>query len=470
MTGIKVVIANDSGVLTFTGEKPVLCPDGSDSPDFSDKIKECIKKCDNTVSGKTTLCRLDCGCSFLVSPVLVNDGVRLFIIFSDPVSDFKDSELFPEVLDKKTGLKMNRFEAAGIFLSRLTDIITSQTLEKSDKRELEKIASDIKETEERMNLVYKASNEGLWDWNIKTGSVYLSPRYYLMLGYTSRDFSGYFSDIFNLLHSEDKKLLRQAVNEFIERGSDLSVVLRFRKKDGEYLWIRVKGWIVEKDENGSPVRAIGTNTDITSMVLSEEEKSKTEKRLALALNAANEGIWDWDLKTNKAYFSPKYYTMLGYEDGEFPADFENWRNHLHPDDVEKSGKIIMESISSSTAFEIEFRFRTKDGDYRWLLGRGKVIESDKDGKPIRAVGTHVDIHERKIIENELLKSEKRLRFITDSISDTVWLLDNDMKVLFVNPSVGRYSGFMENELVGRSFYEILSAKSVEIVRSVFKQN
>jgi len=138
----------------------------------------------------------------------------------------------------------------------------------------------------------------------------------------------------------------------------------------------------------------------------EELLRESDERLSLALSAANDGMWDWDVPSGVAYFSPRYYLMLGYQPNEFPSNFDTWKSLVHPDDVEQAVRIISEGLNTSEMFEVDFRMRTKSGDWSWILGRGRVVEKDADGRPKRMVGTHVDITERKLSEAELIKAKE----------------------------------------------------------------
>ncbi|MCG8642005.1 MAG: PAS domain-containing protein [Desulfobacterales bacterium] len=140
----------------------------------------------------------------------------------------------------------------------------------------------------------------------------------------------------------------------------------------------------------------------------------SEERLRLAIDAVNDGVFDFDLKRGEVYFSPRYYTMLGYEPYEMPASRETWKNLLHPADREKAVAYVNRQISLKKSWSLEFRLRTKDGNYRWIHGRGKVSEWGEDGKPTRRTGTHKDITERKEAEFE---RERLIRRLNDAIKD-----------------------------------------------------
>lgn len=139
----------------------------------------------------------------------------------------------------------------------------------------------------------------------------------------------------------------------------------------------------------------------------ESDRARAQERLELALDAANEGYWDWDIENRRRFLSPRFCTMLGYQPGELASDYATWREMTHPDD---RGKLDNEQeslrsgrIASTT---VEFRARHKDGHYLWFLGSAKVVERDDSGRPRRIVGSRVDITHRKFLEQQVLQSQK----------------------------------------------------------------
>ncbi|MEJ1361295.1 MAG: transporter substrate-binding domain-containing protein [Candidatus Sedimenticola sp. (ex Thyasira tokunagai)] len=127
------------------------------------------------------------------------------------------------------------------------------------------------------------------------------------------------------------------------------------------------------------------------------------QRLEYVFAATKEGIWDWDIPTDQALFSPQYFHMLGYMQDDFPEKTAKkvWVELLHPDDKERAVSEVGQYIDSGESFAIEFRMRCKDGSYKWILSRAKVVAHDANGNAIRMIGSHSDITERKKAEEEI---------------------------------------------------------------------
>jgi len=164
------------------------------------------------------------------------------------------------------------------------------------------------------------------------------------------------------------------------------------------------------DNNGYVEYVVCSGEDITDYRRAEESLRQSKKRLDLAMEATSDALWDWDLRTNKTYFNPCFYTMLGYTPYELPQDFDTWKSLIHPQDkihiINKVQEYVQKKIGS---FDVEYRLQTKQGGWRWIMVRGKVVDRDERGTPVRMVGTHVDITERKLNEEALRISEANLR-------------------------------------------------------------
>jgi PAS domain S-box-containing protein len=146
--------------------------------------------------------------------------------------------------------------------------------------------------------------------------------------------------------------------------------------------------------------------DVTDIKNSEKALKDSEERFSLAMEFANDGLFDWNLETNEIYYSPMWKHLVGYEDDELPNDFSVWETLTHPEDVKRSWKIQNELINRQRdKFEIEFKMKHKDGHWVDILARANAI-FDENHKAVRIIGTHVDITERKKLETQLQQAQK----------------------------------------------------------------
>lgn len=143
------------------------------------------------------------------------------------------------------------------------------------------------------------------------------------------------------------------------------------------------------------------NNEITERIRTEDKLRESEERYMLAAQGANDGLWDWDLISNKIYFSPRWKSMLGYNDDEIKDTINEWIRHIHPNDIVQVETELKTHIEGLTPqFQSEQRMRHKDGTYRWIHTRGLAVRNEF-GKAYRMAGSQTDITERKVIEEQL---------------------------------------------------------------------
>lgn len=173
---------------------------------------------------------------------------------------------------------------------------------------------------------------------------------------------------------------------------------------------------------------------------------RSEERLTLALDSAQEGLWDWDLRSDSVFFSPRYSQLLGYSPEQFGNGRADWEALLHPEDrslvLQRIHNLLEEPRSY---YEGIYRLRHRDGDYRWLLARGQLL-LDEQGQPSRFIGTSVDITQRRADEDSL----RQAAAVFDSTQEGVLVTDRDQKIVHVNPAFSRITGYSAEEVLGQS--------------------
>lgn len=180
----------------------------------------------------------------------------------------------------------------------------------------------------------------------------------------------------------------------------------------------------------------------------------SDERFRLVMDAAEEGIWDWDIVSGEVYCSPGFARMLGYRPGEIEPHVGDWNGLLHPDDITPVTQEIDRRFAVSGHYALEFRMRHKDGRYCWVMSRGRVVERDAEGKPVRAVGSCMDVTARKQIEQALSESEERMRLFIDHAPAALAMFDREMCYLEVSQRWRDDHNLGDRELVGRSHYEV----------------
>jgi PAS domain S-box-containing protein len=190
----------------------------------------------------------------------------------------------------------------------------------------------------------------------------------------------------------------------------------------------------------------------------ENEQARTEvieDKWQMALDAAGDGMWDANLENNKIFFSEKWHELFGYAPEEMVTG-DVWGAKIHPDDLLLARKEADEYLSGKKSnYSIELRCRCKDGNYKWILSRGIIAARSKDGKPTRFIGTHTDIHQRKLNEQALAKSEARFRIIFDYSEAMICTHDVEGNIISVNPFTRKTLGYTDDELVGRPLISLI---------------
>lgn len=153
--------------------------------------------------------------------------------------------------------------------------------------------------------------------------------------------------------------------------------------------------------------------DITERQQTAAALQASEERWQLALHGNNDGIWDWNVTTNEVFFSTRWKEMLGYADHEIPHNWDEWKKHVYPDDLNWVLQSIQDHFAQKTPFYVtEHRVLCKNGSYKWILDRGQALW-DENGNVVRMVGSHTDITERKRAEEELQRQNLRSQLFAE---------------------------------------------------------
>jgi PAS domain S-box-containing protein len=226
----------------------------------------------------------------------------------------------------------------------------------------------------------------------------------------------------------DKKSMN-AIEEKLNKGKPVHFETVHRVASGELVPVEVTCSHLE--HNGRKL-AVGFFYDISERKRVEEALLRSEERYFLAVDGANDGIWERDLVTGEAYFSPRWKRMLGYEDHEISNEILEWEKRIHPDDRQMVMNISKAYLDGHIpAFEIEYRLMHKDGGYRWIHTRGSCLR-DPYGIPYRIAGSNTDITSRKIADEIRRQNEALFRTVLETLPVGIWILEKDGTIALSN--------------------------------------
>ncbi len=196
---------------------------------------------------------------------------------------------------------------------------------------------------------------------------------------------------------------------------------------------------------------------VTDVQRAEAALYASEQRYRLALEASKDGLWDWDVPSGKVVYSPAYFAMLGLPVGQFPPDVSTWLDLIHPADRQRTWQINADCINGKTeSFEVLYRMRHQSGEWRWILGRGRCVERQSDGRALRMVGTHTDMTAYQQSQDQLADTKATLDAAIEQTPIPMVLVSvPDNVIHYVNRACLEFLDYQdEPSLVGASLFEL----------------
>jgi PAS domain S-box-containing protein len=250
--------------------------------------------------------------------------------------------------------------------------------------------------------------------------VWVSQSVTQILGYAPDELIG--RNYYDLFHTEDAAYMRNYAHHLTlsqHYNEELRIEYRIKKKSKRYCWFESLTKPIYNQE-GKVVKLQITSRDITKRREAEQALQTSKERQELALRGADLGLWDWNLKTGQYIYNGRWAEMLGYAADDIGNTLSDWAQLVHADDMANVNEALRKHLQGKADFyEAELRLLCKDGKWKWIMSRGKVLEWDESGKAMRAVGTHLDITENKKMEativNTIVETQEneRKRFAKD---------------------------------------------------------
>ena len=343
-----------------------------------------------------------------------------------------------------------------------------------DVTEQEKNIQALQESQKRYELIANGANDGLWDWDLRTNEIYLSPRWKNLLGYKDDELPNKFGVHDSLIHPDDKKYCEKELQKYIDGEIDLySVEIRLKHKSGKYIWVLERGF-AQRDENGKPVRVAGSITDISEQKNIEEKLRNANKQLMEERKMFMAGdllvyrlIIDNSNNIRVKYLTENIINIFGYTNLDFVSENIKFEDIIYPED-----KMIfyndLNNIKKQNKNNFEFspiRFVKKNKSYIWIKNFATVVNNKTDA--FELLGYIVDLSsllDAKPMMNE--KQKKIIEFFVNT-SEPIIAIQNE-KVIEVNNPAQDLFGYSEAEFKGKNISDIFYCEK-EPVNSRFRR-
>jgi PAS domain S-box-containing protein len=292
-----------------------------------------------------------------------------------------------------------QFNAQGK-LVRVVGLIRDETADKDREVELSSLS-------ERLQFVVSSAGYGVWEYDFKADKLIWDDYLLKLHGLQRSQVQGGIETWRQRVHPEDWNEVQNHLNEVIAgRRDQLEPEYRIILPDGNVRYLQMRSYLI-RQADGSPVRLVGLNRDVTTARELREQLRISEERWRLVVGSNNDAVWDWDMLHNRVYRDQRYADMLGLDANDLSAAGFEWGTRVNPEDRASADLALQQHLDGNAPYyQCEYRMRHSDGHWVWMLDRGKVVARDGRGTPLRMVGTQIDITARKTLEQKLRHNEQ----------------------------------------------------------------
>lgn len=362
----------------------------------------------------------------------------------------------------------------GLFSARIIIINNEPFVLSSinDITERKKAEEAIRESEEYLRTTLNSIGDAVITTDTEGNIVKINPVAESLTGWRAGEAAGKpIDDIFKIFNAKTGKKAQNPVGKVLKSGKVVGLAnhTMLISKDGNRYQIADSAAPIRGSDN-QIIGVVMVFRDVTEEYRIRKELRKSEERLKLALKGADLGLWDWNIQTGDVTFNERWAEMLGYALSEIKPHISSWENLTHPEDLPEVNEILKAHIEGKTPYyEAEFRMKAKDGSWVWILDRGKVLEWDEEGKPLRANGTHLDISKRKKAEEEIKLRQEFLATVLETSHDGFWVVNSEGRIEDVNRSYCQLTGYSKADLLGKHINEIDAVEDPEITKEKIKK-
>lgn len=317
----------------------------------------------------------------------------------------------------------------------------------------------LKISEKKFRTIVENLNDMVYILNPDSTFSYVSDQLKEIMGYEVEEMLN--ESFAKWVYPEDLPICQNTLERCLQGEKLRGVEYRVLHRDGNYYWHSANVSAIVNDGK-EVVACLGIGRCIHPEKQTQIALEESNNRWQLAIEAAGDGTWDWNLKTNQVIFSRQWKAMLGYAEDEIANLLAEWDDRAHPEDKAQCYADFTKYFSGETStYRNEHRLRCKDGSYKWILDRGQVVEWDAEGEPVRFIGTHCDIGDRKTAELELAVSQAELMALFNAMQDVIIVLDAEGRYLKISPSSAPLLYKPTAQILGKTLHEVLPKESAD---------
>jgi PAS domain S-box-containing protein len=321
----------------------------------------------------------------------------------------------------------------------------------------------LRSSEERFRLIARQSKNLLYDYNPITGGIEWDGAIEEVTGYSPEEYKDVrIEQWLRMIHPDDKDDILTLFKKCIKEDTPFKAQYRYKKKDGDYIWIEQNSKILEHF-GGKPSRLIGVMKDITDRKESDELIYKNQKLLSDSQRIAHIGAWEYYYRDDMLLWNEESYKIVGVERTEHIPAIEDFIHLVHPDDKQAIIDHFERTVKENEYKDIEYRIIRPDGEIRTLLTVG-ALNLDERGNAYRSFGIIQDITERKHAEEKIRSSEEKLRKIFDTSKDGIIVVNREMGIMEINNAAISRSGYTYHEVLHRKLDDLLSEEGIAMIK------
>ena len=309
----------------------------------------------------------------------------------------------------------------------------------------------IKKDDDIFEFLQESSLDGLWFWDLENPEEeWMNAKFWTTLGYNPDKMPHKASAWQNIINKEDLLEVHSNFTKHLEDPTHpYDQIVRYKHKKGHTVWIRCRGKVF-RDNLGNPIRMLGAHMDITDLKEKEQDLILQKQTLKEVIDGTDLGTWQWNIQTGETIFNERWAEIIGYTLDELkPISIDTWIKFSNPEDLEKSNTLLNEHFSGkSKVYECEARMKHKNGDYVWVLDKGRVISWDEEGNPEWMVGSHQEITRQK-------KEYNRIKLFIEQAPSALAMFDTNIRYVSASKAWFDFFKIADHNVQGKPQIEVV---------------